>query len=113
MNQPYLSYSVDITELSTGITRRVPMACPWSDTASPFTWSERMCDCNIAGYFNKGYLILQEGKPEELVWRLYDSHTYSSGIWREHNSCDHTMPPTRFSVSDAHISDGRLVALQS
>lgn len=109
--RPAIDYAVDITELATGIERRVPCACPWSDTYSLPTWRERMCDCNIAGYFIKGQLIVQEGKPDEWRWRHDESHTYQAGIWRESNTCDHSMPPTRFKVGSAHLSDGREVAL--
>jgi hypothetical protein len=99
----YIDYTVEITELISGITRRVPAHVPWNEY-SPKVWREKMCDCNIAGYFKKGQMI-----GDKWEWDLHSDHMLTANPWRIAHGCDHSMPPTRFKVGAAHLADGRVV----
>lgn len=102
-------YDVDILDLSSGDVRKTPMQTGWTEH-SPTMYRERMCDCNLAGYRERGQFF--DNGEGGVHWVFSDiNHAFIAYEYITKNGCDHSMPPTRFKALRAHLDDGRTIEL--
>ena len=97
-----ITYDVDILEVATGDIRKTPMWVGWT-RYSPLIYENTMCDCNLYGYRERGYISPQRGW--EWDTRAHEFVAYN--FLRRHG-CDHSMPPKYYRALHAHLLDGRV-----
>lgn len=98
------TYRIEIQDLKSKEHKvvRVP-GCGWTEHSAG-QYERRMCDCNLAGYFHAEFF--KQGGEERQV-----PHNITAGKWLEKNTCDHSMPPTRFKAVRAHLDSGEIARL--
>lgn len=96
-----IAYEVDILELATGDIRRTPMWAGWTEH-SPRIYRETMCDCNLYGYRERGYV-----GPRGWEWEGIPHEGVAYNFLKLHG-CDHTMPPKRYQALTAYLDNGRV-----
>src|SRR5437762_10613811 len=91
MDVPDRWYHVDIVDIASGDIRRTPMWAPWAGEGSLAMYREKMCDCNLFGFRERGWQT-QQG------WHWSDSpHELLTAVYRDRfGPCDHSMPPKRY-----------------
>lgn len=96
------TYQLEIYDNVSKQTRmREPPGCGWTEDSAGQIHA-KMCDCNLAGYFN--------AEPAEKDGRL-PPHQVIAGTYIHQHGCDHSMPPKRFKAVKAHLSTGEVVQL--
>jgi hypothetical protein len=106
-------YDVDILEIATGEVRRTPMLTGWNEHSAAL-YRTTACDCNLAGYRQRGYFTLNAEGQIIGTWTFHPEKAHESIAyeWREANGgCDHRMPPTRMKALRAHLSTGEIIEL--
>ena len=103
-------YSVEIRENSSGDVRRVHMAWEpgaysvgWADgeSGSMYTWKHGNCDCNLHAL----WAAAKDQSPSFMG-------CYRIPLTRVPFSCEHTMPPQRYTALRAFV-EGRVIDLQT
>lgn len=96
-------YDTDILHVESGQVRRTPMYVGWTEY-SPRVYRETMCDCNLAGYCEAGFVLEKTG---EWVF-CTQPHEFAAFDFRRQFGCDHSIPPSRFRALKAYLQDGRV-----
>ena len=99
-----INYDVDILEVSTGLTRRTPMWVGWTQY-SPHIYQNNMCDCNLYGYRERGYVESEERGGWSWHGQSHESVAYN---FIARVGCDHSTPPKHYKALLAYLDDGRV-----
>jgi hypothetical protein len=100
-----ITYQIEIQDVKSGKTVTMPRpGCGFTEDGTRHEFATRMCDCNLAGYFNADLIQTSKGVSQS-------PHQGPANAFRQYHGCNHTMPPTRFKAIAAHLDNGTVVRL--
>jgi hypothetical protein len=105
-----IPYRIEIKNLESGEIRMAPsFGVNFVNDDALKVWRERMCDCNLAAHFNRGWMRPTVEGRQEWTFDLASSGVLVSSAFIEAEGCDHKMPTTRFKAVALHLEDGRVL----